>query len=764
MFNKKCLTQALWLFANAASLKLSHAQVGDYASLNFYSHSLQGENSTLDGCDTTQCDLEDGDDVSETNQFGNLAMYADRQNGNGNCWGDSRYCSTEYLVEQGEINDGSGNLVEAFTVHPPTVIATQFVASKTKLMFKINSPTFENYTVFQFFDGENGKPATFLEVEEFTAVDGVFVTTDISVSGLSGSKTYFSVPSDNKPSIYPDPPSGTTTQKVHMFTQSLNKETQALLLAEMFDVSPASPFQPSAGWNQGPDQHNHKYGFRRTFTRALQFGGSTEGVIWQDQNDWKIYVTWIESTGHINVELPNPDGHYLVGAASDGGVNGEIIYMTFSRNGASDGVTPLDVVGRKVDSKGGLLQEVDYDTANNGGLNVYRYFSSGSSVYWDVGSNTLGWMVSRTMTRSNDGLNHQSCICVIVDTNTLEVLKNRGQTSSHSWNNYIVYNSKEERYLAVDLGDNFPRGVHVHNIPLEGSIKRKLAYTFKTKHGTSATSPAGTTYPVYEEISNSENTFYKWSNDNAVYTEIAHPPTFIKDDDSILVLFSGERPPLENGLASRNSNTPRNLGLVIVSGDLESIVSKGEDSKGGFYNFGGGWSDQSNEGIVWLTNFTPDETDNENFRNAIRIKTAAADKNIFIFYEVWGSNTYIESAMMMIDLDGNILVEPMTMPFDVRLSPTDEPIVTKDGDIVFYSTDETGSKLIRYSLTVGAPPTDAPTPAATLKPTAVKEGSGSKSPTDAPTTDAPINTDITATITEILASITALLAICTAMF
>lgn len=331
MVINKGLSKVLWLFAHAALLKLSHAQVGDYASLNFYSHALTTESFTIDGCDTTQCTLEQGQNVSDTDQFGNLAMYADRQNGVGSCWPDSRYCSSQYLVEKGQINDGSGNVIEAFTVHPPTVIATQFVASQSKLMFKINSPTFETYTIYQFFDGVNGKPATFLEVEEFTAEDGAFVTTDIAVSGLSEKKTYFAVPSNSKPSIYPDPPSGTTTQKIHMFTEILSDDTQAVLLAEMFDVSPESPFQPSQDWNEGPNQHNHKYGFRRTFTRVLMAGGMTEGVVWQDQNDWKIYVTWIETTGHDTIELPNPDGHYLVAAASDGGKNGEIIYITVSK-------------------------------------------------------------------------------------------------------------------------------------------------------------------------------------------------------------------------------------------------------------------------------------------------------------------------------------------------------------------------------------------------------------------------------------------------
>jgi hypothetical protein len=74
----------------------------------------------------------------------------------------------------------------------------------------------------------------------------------------------------------------------------------------------------------------------------------------------------------------------------------------------------------------------------------------------------------------------------------------------------------------MDLGDNFPRGVHVHQFPTPGdTIEGRVVYGFKTRHGTTAASPAGTVYPRYDEISTADTTFYQWSNDNDVYTEIA---------------------------------------------------------------------------------------------------------------------------------------------------------------------------------------------------------------------------------------------------
>lgn len=60
--------------------------------------------------------------------------------------------------------------------------------------------------------------------------------------------------------------------------------------------------------------------------------------------------------------------------------------------------------------------------------------------------------------------------------------------------------------------------------------------------------PAGVSYGVYPEISNlppNNVTYYKWSNDNGVYTELAHPG-LIELGGAYLVLFQGEQAALDN--------------------------------------------------------------------------------------------------------------------------------------------------------------------------------------------------------------------------
>ena len=52
--------------------------------------------------------------------------------------------------------------------------------------------------------------------------------------------------------------------------------------------------------------------------------------------------------------------------------------------------------------------------------------------------------------------------------------------------------------------------------------------------------------------------FYQWSNDNYVYTELAHPGLH-EVNDALLVFFATESPPLDNSLVGTVMNVPRNV-------------------------------------------------------------------------------------------------------------------------------------------------------------------------------------------------------------
>ena len=76
---------------------------------------------------------------------------------------------------------------------------------------------------------------------------------------------------------------------------------------------------------------------------------------------------------------------------------------------------------------------------------------------------------------------------------------NHGQTSGHSFENQLTTSSEGE-FIGLDLGDNFPRGIHLHKFN-KSCIESRVVYTFKTEHGKEPQSPAGVQYPQYHEIS-----------------------------------------------------------------------------------------------------------------------------------------------------------------------------------------------------------------------------------------------------------------------
>ena len=183
--------------------------------------------------------------------------------------------------------------------------------------------------------------------------------------------------------------------------------------------------------------------------------------------------------------------------------------------GNCDKVTPTTSSGIKVDSTGKQLAAAKYDTSNRG-LNIYKWSSSGCSLAWNNADNTLGLIISRTMVRGGDGLNHQGAIAVVLDGKDMSVLKNWGQTSGHSFGNSL-HVGKGGKFLGGDMGDNYPRGINIFDFSKDEGTRGKVVYTFKTKHCTAKDGICyGKKRDEYTEISTATQKFYKQSNDNEV--------------------------------------------------------------------------------------------------------------------------------------------------------------------------------------------------------------------------------------------------------
>lgn len=91
----------------------------------------------------------------------------------------------------------------------------------------------------------------------------------------------------------------------------------------------------------------------------------------------------------------------------------------------------------------------------------------------------------------------------------------------------------------------------------------------------------------YDEISTDTTTYYKWSNDNNVYTELS-APGFEEMSDGYDIFFVGENPSLDNSLALGGYvDSPRNIAFIKISKDQQEVLSDGEPEYGGYYSFNG---------------------------------------------------------------------------------------------------------------------------------------------------------------------------------
>ena len=518
-----------------------------------FSASVAGGNTStavLSSRYTKNCD--DPLIIDSRDQLGNIAIVTGRNgnSGTGNCNTQLRYCNSDYHVVRGVVHiaaAGDANVgfapVEAFKISSANLTATQFTYSPSVLYWQ-QLALGVKHTIYAL-DRTTGVVTSI--ATEITGGGSEWSATSIKISSQTTDVIYFALKFDIRVSRWP------------LFDGGVERATLAtvlpfVLMAERFDLSSIpgapQPFQPSNGWNQGIATHSHKYGtFKRFFQVSTKTGG--EGIVWQDPTSRNIYVTWLPSTstsgGATTILLPT-----LVQAATSyleaavGNDDEEIIYAVMEHGNNPDKLTPTTFHGFKVDgATGNIIVEKAWDTSKTG-MNILTHFMSGASLQWSTNTNELAMIISRTMTRGGDGLTHQGAIGLILNAETLDVIKNFGQFSGHSFANFLtvsknkmvvkngnssildpkwhVDNSTIE-FLGVDLGDNYPRGINMHRFSLKKRVS-KVHYCFKTKHASckitaqTTTCPAtggqGGTHPLYPEISSplprtalGSTTFYK---------------------------------------------------------------------------------------------------------------------------------------------------------------------------------------------------------------------------------------------------------------
>lgn len=409
------------------------------------------------------------------------------------------------------------------------------------------------------------------------------------------------------------------------------------------------------------------------------------GVLWQHKVSLKVQVTWVgASLGEPRtVPLKELPGALLAAGASDSRGNLYYLMIEPAPRDRPESVV-LKAAMHLAAPDGKPIREAPVDTSQKE-LNVWEYGGRWTASM-AIGKDSGCLILPRTMFRGSDGLRHQGAIAVTFPSD-LSRFQNLGQTSGHSFGNLLTVDAKGD-FLGLDLGDNYPRGVHLHRFS-NGSRTSRVVFTYKTAHGTAPRNGS----PVYPEISGNGKTFYKWSNDNATYTELGG---IVEGRGTYSVIFSTDRSP--EGKVLDNSrigvaNEPRDLAMLRIVKNFEKAPGGAQVSDalmaglppgskpeaGGFFDFGGRWVDQRVTGVLWLTNYAAGEAAHapQLFRRR--------DGTITIVWEKKGGDGASLWALT-VDESGKKLTEPIRLGVDLRLSRETLPL--RVGDRLFTLTQE----------------------------------------------------------------------------
>lgn len=602
--------------------------------------------------------------IVDEDKIGSIALVAlFYQNG---CYTDGQYNHRNYRVEHGKVTDSQNEFsFDAYRIHEPTDKAAKFLASQHCISYKFKDK--QDYTIYRL-EGEKIKKVAEIPASKINPGSYIMIK-ELTVSKINGSQVYFFAPSKVKLSIY--------NQYSNTVEGAMVKATQ---LGAIYKYRYQTNFTPF-------DQAENGYAnTRQYFLLKTSFG--KVNLVWQDEESNAIQLTKFgkDFKSESTIKLPNSNGSQLAAATID--KDGNIYYLVVEDRSEKSGT---DVVTLYKTSKTGSFIKKSMPDVSKSGLNIYHFGNYMADLEYSDGK--LGLFIARTMFKSSDGLNHQGGIAVVFDANSLLVIRNFGQTSGHSFDNYLTLNANNE-FVGIDLGDNYPRGINLHKFT-DKQIQSKVIYTFKTQHGSRAKSPAGRTYPFYSEISNSNEKYYKWSNDNGTYTSLG---AVIEVDDGYVVVFTGEPDAngksINNARVGKNNTDPRNIGFLKIVKDFETksdrgnevtddmVLSKGLSETGGFYTFGGRYATQRNTGVQWLTNYKNRSTETAAHLKAVRLK----DGHILLMWEKMAkegySQKYISSYALKIDKNGRKVSEIVEMGNHVHLTRRDEPILLENKVII----------------------------------------------------------------------------------
>ncbi|PQJ37905.1 hypothetical protein BTO00_22755, partial [Vibrio campbellii] len=452
-------------------------------------------------------------------------------------------------------------------------------------------------------------------------------------------------------------------------------------------------YVPYEDYNYSLKSHGSNYMPKVAYSAVSN--GTKDGVVWQDQTTMAVYYSEFNSDGTHNrtITLPNAANENLLSATSNGA--GDIVYGLGATGGAADKVTPTTVrlTRYNLNSQSVVAsQTLNTDKTGTGAIDVWKIGNYPSKLAWS--GDRIGLNLLRTYTQTpSDGLNHQGGGAYVYDANTLNFVKSWGQISGHQFGGTLMVDG-QGNFISTVLGDAYPRGINILQWNDSTRYSQNLL-RIKTLHGRSPNNPAGVTFDEYTEISTPTTTFYKWSNDNRTYSELAG---VVEMDDRFLSFMSSERG-LRNDETGQAHNKSRNIAVVATGKDLNEneYLSFGEYETTSFYDFGGAYRQEINRNVVWLTDFT-DIQDNISRLKPLKL----ADNVILLLMEFHTYDGYDYSAYMMVNKELQVLVPLTRMRQDIIFGRSHEPRV-ENGTAYGYSS--ANGKLQRFTISLNGDPT-----------------------------------------------------------
>jgi hypothetical protein len=415
------------------------------------------------------------------------------------------------------------------------------------------------------------------------------------------------------------------------------------------------PGEPFDSWleeqNISPDSHAEMTGTPPHIVCHSTGGKLT--VAWQESKGNKVHIQeFAENYEPENEIVYNTNFSIFGGFTKDDKGNYFLVVAKQNRDG--DFSPNIKLV--KLDSKGKELKSFS-PKVDRENFDVMKPIEAGTSRVV-FGNGKVAVHLGKTQHKNKaDGLNHQSGILFIVNSETMDFLKEESQTwtASHSFDQRMIFDGTD--FVNLDLADAFPRGISISK-----KKRSKLIFTYK----------AGKMY-------------------QKTFTELGN---LVSLPDGYLVLGAGERD-FNPANAEVYLNDSRNLFLLKVAKNFPDIkvdsqmpymiskdvvLSSGEDSSEiSFVDYSGKKFPQKRVGVVWLTDFK-----NKNKENILRPKLIQLAEDKFLaLYEKWSANMYLTTEYLIFNSAGKILHSPVDLG-SARLNRKDDPVLV-NGNVIWVA-------------------------------------------------------------------------------